>query len=554
MSETPFDPYRVLGLRRDAPAEAAEYQYRQALKGLPDEDETPDQRARRADLERAVGLLGNEAMRALTQLVVDPARGRELGAPAPAPREDDQPQDPISLEAGRAPWALARAARAAMPGSQWEDEPSVDEWFQAMILGGWRGGAVHRVLLRRSPQVSADEVDGAADFAASLAAAVMENAEPGDDPEVHVYLLEGPSVLDPFAVLERAAAVNQAEPAPGWPRVVLAYAGRDGVVKAPGLAGDPTSITRLSVAALRRDLDPRAAPAEDEATEDEAPLAPDGPRRVLLVGADEALGEFFAEPFQAAGLELGLCPDLAELPAKLAARPVAGLLVEESLANPEGAEKERLAAALKAEEVPPRVVLLGLRADQRQGDLRALMPVVDLAAAAFDPGPALAAAGLAVRLHGQALADALARSPGEEDPLEDLHILMIDDEPAAFQLVDDMLEVQRRLDGWTIEHSQDFASFRDALERRPYDLLLIDVVMPGLDGGKLVRYVERHPDLLRKPPMLLLSSLPQDELDQLAGALGVAGTVRKGSPPEHLGREIEQAVRRTRRRRMGVEA
>jgi CheY-like chemotaxis protein len=47
--------------------------------------------------------------------------------------------------------------------------------------------------------------------------------------------------------------------------------------------------------------------------------------------------------------------------------------------------------------------------------------------------------------------------------------------------------------------------------RRPYDLLLLDLQMPGTDGFDVLAYIQEHrPDL----PVVLLSGLPPDQIGE----------------------------------------
>ena len=65
-------------------------------------------------------------------------------------------------------------------------------------------------------------------------------------------------------------------------------------------------------------------------------------------------------------------------------------------------------------------------------------------------------------------------------------ILIVDDE----QFVRDLLEKVLRRRGHGVTVAGDANAALDALEREDYDLLLTDVVMPGMDGFDLLRRVK----------------------------------------------------------------
>jgi two-component system, sensor histidine kinase len=75
----------------------------------------------------------------------------------------------------------------------------------------------------------------------------------------------------------------------------------------------------------------------------------------------------------------------------------------------------------------------------------------------------------------------------------------------------------------------------------PYDLILLDLRMPGMDGVEFIRAV-RSTAVLRKIPVVLTTAEPDDsDLMQQARALGVAAIVRKPWKPQEL-RDVVHSV------------
>ncbi len=73
------------------------------------------------------------------------------------------------------------------------------------------------------------------------------------------------------------------------------------------------------------------------------------------------------------------------------------------------------------------------------------------------------------------------------------------------------------------------ASGREALERAPGllpDLILLDVMMPGMDGPSTLRALRERPETRDIPVVLLTAKVLPDEVDQYR-SLGVLGVIKK---------------------------
>ena len=95
-------------------------------------------------------------------------------------------------------------------------------------------------------------------------------------------------------------------------------------------------------------------------------------------------------------------------------------------------------------------------------------------------------------------------------------ILVVDDEPSIRQLVTDVLSVE----GYEVEAVADgYAALEAIAERRP-DCVVLDVMMPGLDGHEVlqrIRAAERGPDL----PVVMLTAAADDAQQWQAWTEGV---------------------------------
>jgi DNA-binding response OmpR family regulator len=81
-----------------------------------------------------------------------------------------------------------------------------------------------------------------------------------------------------------------------------------------------------------------------------------------------------------------------------------------------------------------------------------------------------------------------------------MHILMIEDEPR----VADFVRRGLRAEGWLIDHASSAEDGLQRLREGPYDLVLLDVMLPGMSGDDLCRSLRAA----RNPvPILMLSAL-----------------------------------------------
>lgn len=108
-------------------------------------------------------------------------------------------------------------------------------------------------------------------------------------------------------------------------------------------------------------------------------------------------------------------------------------------------------------------------------------------------------------------------------------VLIVDDDPVIVRL----LQVNFRIDGYDVETA---LGGEDAIEkaraRRP-DVIVLDVMMPGVDGWEVCRRLKEDPEL-RGVPVIFLSARTQDEDRRRGYALGVVEYVTKPFDPIRL--------------------
>ena len=87
-------------------------------------------------------------------------------------------------------------------------------------------------------------------------------------------------------------------------------------------------------------------------------------------------------------------------------------------------------------------------------------------------------------------------------------ILLVDDKPGITRAVKFILEKAR---GYVVREENDASqATRTALAFHP-DLVVLDIAMPGTDGGSLASVIKSHPDLCDIPTMFYTGMLTEEE-------------------------------------------
>jgi two-component system phosphate regulon response regulator OmpR len=122
--------------------------------------------------------------------------------------------------------------------------------------------------------------------------------------------------------------------------------------------------------------------------------------------------------------------------------------------------------------------------------------------------------------------------PGEERP----HVLVVDDDTRLRELLKRYLSDQ----GLRVTVASDAADARAKLEAIDFDLIVLDIMMPGEDGLQLTRWLSAH----RQIPVLLLTAM--DEVDHRIEGLesGADDYLSKPFEPRELVLRIQAILRR----------
>jgi two-component system OmpR family response regulator len=115
-------------------------------------------------------------------------------------------------------------------------------------------------------------------------------------------------------------------------------------------------------------------------------------------------------------------------------------------------------------------------------------------------------------------------------------ILVVDDDPGIRTLISGFLERH----GYHVDTAEHAARMRTLLEQSAYDLIVLDVMMPGEDGLSVLRRMDREGG----PPIIMLSAVGTD-VDRIIGLeLGAEDYLPKPCNPRELLARIRTVLRR----------
>jgi DNA-binding response OmpR family regulator len=113
-------------------------------------------------------------------------------------------------------------------------------------------------------------------------------------------------------------------------------------------------------------------------------------------------------------------------------------------------------------------------------------------------------------------------------------ILVIDDEPDLLDIVRLML----KQDGYEILTARDGADGLEILAQQPVDLIILDIMMPAVDGWEVLRQLT-HQDKTNSIPVILLTAKAQP-IDKMLG-LKVFGVREYITKPFEM-KDLQQKV------------
>jgi DNA-binding response OmpR family regulator len=119
-------------------------------------------------------------------------------------------------------------------------------------------------------------------------------------------------------------------------------------------------------------------------------------------------------------------------------------------------------------------------------------------------------------------------------------VLVVDDEADIVSLMRDFLEAE----GYAVRIASDAPAALEVLDAEPVDLVLLDVMMPGMTGFDLIRKLR---ETNNEVPVLFLSARHED-YDKIRGlGLGADDYIVKSATPAEVIARVKAVLRRMRR-------
>lgn len=125
----------------------------------------------------------------------------------------------------------------------------------------------------------------------------------------------------------------------------------------------------------------------------------------------------------------------------------------------------------------------------------------------------------------------------KEQNKEFFSILIVDDEPKNIQLLGNLLEEN----GYDIEFAMDGEGAIKWLEKKNFDLILLDIMMPGMDGFELCEKIKNNISLMHIPIIFLTAKTDTEDILK-AFEMGGSDYVTKPFRPLELLARVKQQV------------
>lgn len=119
------------------------------------------------------------------------------------------------------------------------------------------------------------------------------------------------------------------------------------------------------------------------------------------------------------------------------------------------------------------------------------------------------------------------------------HVFIVDDEPNILELVKFNLERE----GYRVTTSENGREALDRIKASPPDLVILDIMLPGMDGLEVCRNMQKN-ERIRDIPIIMLTARAE-EMDKVLGLeLGADDYLTKPFSPRELVARVKARLRR----------
>ena len=127
--------------------------------------------------------------------------------------------------------------------------------------------------------------------------------------------------------------------------------------------------------------------------------------------------------------------------------------------------------------------------------------------------------------------------------IEPKRILVIDDEPGITMMMKLNLEKSGR---YTVQTQNDSLTALDTVRAFQPELILLDIVMPGKDGGELLTELQADEQLKTIPVIFLTATMTAHAVEVRKGTIRGVPIIAKPVEPKKLIQRIEEVLRQQR--------
>lgn len=123
--------------------------------------------------------------------------------------------------------------------------------------------------------------------------------------------------------------------------------------------------------------------------------------------------------------------------------------------------------------------------------------------------------------------------------LQKKRILVVEDETYLRELYVQILQEE----GYSIDSAADGEEAENKMRAGGYDLVLLDIVLPKVDGIQVLKNLQKNPPKTTNKAVMMLTNLGQEAVISEGVSLGVRGHIIKSDyTPDQLLLEIKKAL------------
>ena len=106
--------------------------------------------------------------------------------------------------------------------------------------------------------------------------------------------------------------------------------------------------------------------------------------------------------------------------------------------------------------------------------------------------------------------------------IKDKKVLIIEDDP----FIADVYVLKLESEGYDVETAEDGILGLEKLKKKKYDIILLDILMPNMNGFKVLEQIKMNPEV-SKTPVVILTNLSQKKDIQKGLDLGATDYIIK---------------------------